>query len=80
MIMSGYVPLGAWERDGQGQTDISSSFLIFPSAFDNNADLAVDQSTASVAAIVLLALGYTVSVALWFICTSWLFQLDVIFL
>ncbi len=40
----------------------------------------MNQSVASVVAIVLLALGYAVSVTLWFICSSWMFQLDVIFL
>ena len=56
------------------------SFLIFPSSFSDSLNLTIDQNTAGIAAIILLALGYTLSVALWFICTSWLFQLDVIFL
>lgn len=56
------------------------SFLVFPSAFVSNANVAVDQNAAGIAAILLLALGYTLSVALWFICQSWLFQLEGIFL
>lgn len=61
-------------------TMCASSFLVYPSAFSEDPNLKVDQSVTSVVAIILLALGFTVSVTLWFICTSWLFQLDVIFL
>ncbi|MCJ1461411.1 hypothetical protein MMC07_000008 [Pseudocyphellaria aurata] len=59
---------------------IMTGFLVFPSSFVSNANITVEQNAAGVAAILLLALGYTLSVALWFICQSWLFQLDVIFL
>lgn len=59
---------------------VRCSFLVYPSAFSEDPALKVDQSVTSIVAIILLALGFTVSVTLWFICTSWLFQLDVIFL
>lgn len=59
---------------------IMIGFLVFPSSFDGQTALTVEQNTAGIAAILLLALGYTLSVALWFLCQSWLFQLDVIFL
>ncbi|MCJ1359948.1 MAG: hypothetical protein MMC33_009951 [Icmadophila ericetorum] len=52
-------------------------FLIFPTSFNNTLS---SQSGLSIAALILLALGYSLSVALWFTCTSTLFQLDVLFL
>ena len=62
-------------------TDIfPPSFLVFPSAFADSDGVSVDQSTAAIAAVVVLALGYSLSAALWFICTSQLFRLDVIFM
>jgi hypothetical protein len=62
------------------ETLTRASFLVYPSAFVGSTGHSVNQSVASVVAIVLLALGYAVSVTLWFICSSWMFQLDVIFL
>lgn len=59
---------------------IRTSFLVYPSAFVGSTGHSVNESVASVVAIVLLALGYAVSVTLWFLCSSWFFQLDVIFL
>lgn len=72
------------EKAVVGKTELANnvrcSFLVYPSAFSQDPALKVDQSVTSIVAIILLALGFTVSVTLWFICTSWLFQLDVIFL
>lgn len=58
---------------------IPYSYLVLPSAFDNNPDLTVRPISAIVVASVLLASGYFVSIALWFTCHSSLFQLDTIF-
>ncbi|MCJ1485147.1 hypothetical protein MMC06_005320 [Schaereria dolodes] len=55
-------------------------FLIFPSAFESSTTTRASQGTLSVVSVVLLALGYSLSVALWFLCTSLLFQLDVLFI
>lgn len=79
MIMAGWVFRVVWPNEARLRLTLTS-FLVYPSAFAARADLSVDQSVTGIVAIILLALGYTVSVALWFICTSWLFQLDVIFL
>jgi len=51
------------------------SYLVFPSAF-NNPDLTVRPVNATVIASILLAIGYSTSVALWFTCHSSLFRLD----
>ncbi|MCJ1395467.1 hypothetical protein MMC18_008353 [Xylographa bjoerkii] len=55
-------------------------FLVFPASFQTATDLQSNQGTISIVAVILLALGYSLSVALWFICTNWLFQLDVLFM
>jgi hypothetical protein len=52
------------------------SYLVFPSAFKNNPDLTVRPVNATVIASILLAIGYSTSVALWFTCHSSLFRLD----
>ena len=58
---------------------ISCSYLTFPSAFNNNPDLTVRPSSITAVASILLALGYSTSMFLWFICHSSLFRLDTIF-
>lgn len=57
---------------------ITTSFLVFPTSFQPSTNWAVSQGALSIVAVILLALGYSLSVALWFMCTSWLFQLDVL--
>ena len=59
---------------------ITTSFLVFPTSFQPSTNWAVSQGALSIVAVILLALGYSLSVALWFMCTSWLFQLDVLFM
>lgn len=54
------------------------SYLVFPSAFNNNPDLTVRPVNATVVASILLTIGYSTSVALWFTCHSSLFRLDTI--
>lgn len=80
MIMAGWVAMNLTGQTREKTKLMRTSFLIYPSAFSGNPALSVDQSVASIVAMILLAVGYTVSVTLWFICTSWLFQFDVIFL
>ena len=58
----------------------SDSFLVFPFSFEPATDITTSQGALSVVALVLLALGYSLSVALWFLCTSTLFQFDVLFM
>lgn len=77
LIMAGCVKKNSWEWQN---ANVRLSFLIYPTAFSDSPYLKVDQSATSIVAIILLALGFTVSVTLWFICTSWMFQLDIIFL
>lgn len=57
---------------------ILHSYLVFPSAFNDSPDLTVNPVNATVVASILLAIGYSTSVALWFICHSSLFRLDTI--
>lgn len=73
------VSRGLWSLEQFFQLNCDS-FIVFPSTFTNASGITVNQNIVGIVAIVLLALGYTLSVALWFICASWLFQLDVIFL
>ena len=54
--------------------------MVFPASFTTTTDTVATPGTLSVVAVVLLALGYSLSVALWFICRSWLFQFDFIFM
>lgn len=55
-------------------------FLVFPASFPTASNPTQNpNNTLSIVAVILLALGYSLSVALWFICTSWLFQFDVVF-
>ena len=56
-----------------------SSFLIFPSAFKQESPLTISSKAATVAAIILLVLGYALSLVTSLICRSWIFQLDIIF-
>ena len=58
---------------------ISIGFLIFPTAFNNTSNLSVSSGITGVTAAVLLALGYTLSIALWLVVRSWMFQLEAIF-
>jgi hypothetical protein len=76
MILTGWATPPPPARDRTALT--IASFLVFPIAFGSPGATSTP-GTASVAAVVLLALGYSLSVALWFACTSVLFQLDVIF-
>lgn len=55
------------------------SFLVFPASFSDIVNTQTNSGTISIVAVILLALGYSLSVALWFICSSWLFQFDVLF-
>ncbi|MCJ1476106.1 hypothetical protein MMC13_004771 [Lambiella insularis] len=55
-------------------------FLVFPASFQTTTNLQSSQGIISIIAVILLAVGYSLSVALWFICTNWLFQLDVLFM
>jgi len=57
-----------------------TSFLVFPSSFQASTNLTLSPNTITIVAVVLLALGYSLSVALWFMCTTWLFQLDALFM
>ncbi len=56
-----------------------SSFLIFPSAFKQDSSLAISSKSATAAAIILLILGYALSLVTSLFCRSWIFQLDIIF-
>ncbi|KAF6232916.1 hypothetical protein HO173_008879 [Letharia columbiana] len=58
---------------------IMIGFLIFPSAFKQNASLTISSKSATITAIVLLVLGYVLSFVTALICRSWIFQLDIIF-
>ncbi|KAI4107935.1 MAG: hypothetical protein L6R37_001367 [Teloschistes peruensis] len=58
---------------------IMLGYLIFPTSFPNNHSDGLSASTSGLAAGLLLALGYVVSVITAFACKSWLFQMDVIF-
>ncbi|MCJ1283142.1 hypothetical protein MMC26_002469 [Xylographa opegraphella] len=55
-------------------------FLVFPASFQTVTNLQLNQGAISIIAVILLALGYSLSVALWFICNNWLFQFDVLFM
>ncbi|MCJ1293654.1 hypothetical protein MMC34_005209 [Xylographa carneopallida] len=55
-------------------------FLVFPASFQTVTNLQLNQGAISIVAVILLALGYSLSVALWFICNDWLFQFDVLFM
>ncbi|MCJ1377839.1 hypothetical protein MMC17_000935 [Xylographa soralifera] len=55
-------------------------FLVFPASFQTVTNLQLNQGAISIVAVILLALGYSLSVALWFICNNWLFQFDVLFM
>ena len=76
LIMIGYVPCPLFDL---AIKLIVSSFLVFPSAFKQNSPLTISSKSATVAAIVLLVLGYAISVVTSVICRSWIFQLDIIF-
>lgn len=54
-------------------------FLVFPLSFSTAGTGEKVQSTLSLVSVILLALGYSISVALWFRCRSWLFQFDTLF-
>lgn len=58
---------------------ISIAFLVFPTAFHNTSNLSVSGAAAGITAAVLLALGYTLSIALWLVVRSCMFQLEAIF-
>lgn len=58
----------------------TSSFLVFPFSFELATNITTSQGALSIVALVLLAFGYSLSVALWFLCTSTLFQFDVLFM
>ena len=75
-VMIGYTCSLTWYQVPQL---IVFSYLIFPSTFDNNPNLNVSYTSATVIASILLAIGYAISMSLWFICHSSLFRLDVIF-
>ena len=60
-------------------TNVIDSFLVFPTSFAVAMNTQASSGTLSIVAVILLALGYSLSVALWFIESSWLFQLDVLF-
>ena len=57
-----------------------SSFLIFPSAFKQNSSLSISSKSATIAALVLIILGYVLSLVTSLICRSWIFQFDIIFM
>lgn len=59
---------------------ILTGFLVFPTSFQNTTVTVASQGTLSIVAVILLTLGYSLSVALWFICSNSLFQLDVLFM
>ena len=56
-----------------------SSFLIFPSAFKQDTSTTISSKAATATAIVLLVLGYALSLVTSLICRSWIFQLDIVF-
>ena len=56
-----------------------TSFLIFPSAFKQDPAPSISSKTATVAALILLVLGYLLSFATSLFCHSWIFQLDIMF-
>ncbi|KAI4251637.1 MAG: hypothetical protein LQ352_004731 [Teloschistes flavicans] len=58
---------------------IMLGYLIFPTSFPNNHSNGLSANNSGIAAGLLLALGYVVSVITAVACKSWLFQLDVIF-
>ena len=77
MILLGYVA----ERIPLPQSKLMVvSFLVFPASFQTVTNLQLNQGAISIVAVILLALGYSLSVALWFICNNWLFQFDVLFM
>ncbi len=55
-----------------------SSFLIFPSAFEQKSSLTISPKAATIAAIIILILGYALSLVTSLFCRSWIFQLDII--
>ena len=74
MIMTGYaIP----HRTSTSETNLSR-FLIIPSAFPNSTTT-VFKNPITITSIILLALGYTLSTALYFIVPSWVFHLDILF-
>lgn len=58
---------------------IMIGFLIFPSAFKQNSSLTISSKSATIAAVILLVLGYILSLVTSLICHAWMFQLDIIF-
>ena len=77
LIMIGY--LLAFSAPNLALILTFSSFLIFPSAFKQDSALTISSKAATVAAIILLVLGYVLSFVTSLICHSWIFQLDIIF-
>ena len=78
LIMIGYLP--AFSAVNLALKLTFSSFLIFPSAFKQETTLTISSKAAIVAAVILLVLGYALSLITSFICHSWIFQLDIIFI
>ncbi|KAL9136173.1 MAG: hypothetical protein Q9175_002630 [Cornicularia normoerica] len=58
---------------------IMIGFLIFPSAFKQISVPTISSKSATIATVILLVLGYVLSLVTSLICRSWIFQLDIIF-
>jgi hypothetical protein len=56
------------------------SYLVIAPTFDDEATLRVGKTALSIFGIVLFALGYICTFVLYFLCRSWAFQADAIFL
>ena len=75
MIMIGYAHHPQLSAPG---TNLSR-FLIIPSAFPNSTSTTTSKNVMTIVSIILLALGYTLSSAIYFIVPSWIFHLDILF-